>query len=95
VVEAHPELCFAALAGAPLPERKHSWAGAVRRRALLAAAGIEVPDDLGPAGAVPVDDVLDAAAVAWTAARVAAGAARSLPDPPEVLAGGVPAAIWT
>jgi predicted RNase H-like nuclease len=51
------------------------------------------PEDLGPAGAVPVDDVLDAAAVAWTAARVAAGTARSLSDPPAVFADGLPAAI--
>jgi predicted RNase H-like nuclease len=93
VVEVHPELSFAAMAGAPLAERKHSWAGATRRRALLAAAGIDVPGDLGAAGAVPVDDVLDAAAVAWTAARVAGGTARSLPDPPEVLADGIAAAI--
>jgi len=32
VVEAHPEVSFATLAGAPLTERKTSWAGAVRRR---------------------------------------------------------------
>ena len=39
------------------------------------------------------DDVLDACAVAWTAARRAAGLWRSLPDPPEVFSDGVPSAI--
>jgi hypothetical protein len=38
-----------------------------------------LPDDLGEAGVVPVADVLDAAAVAWSARRFAAGEARSFP----------------
>jgi predicted RNase H-like nuclease len=41
-----------------------------------------------------VDDVLDACAVAWSAARHASGFARPLPDPPEVFSDGIPAAIW-
>jgi len=77
--EVHPELSFAALAGAPLAESKHSAAGLARRRALLAAAGIVLPDRV--AGAAE-DDLLDAAAVAWSARRIAAGTARVLPDPP-------------
>lgn len=96
VVEVHPEVSFAALNGAPLSTRKSTWAGARQRQALLAAAGIVLPDDLGAAGSrAGVDDVLDAAAVAWTAARVAAGQARCLPDPPEPGGDGLPAAIWT
>ncbi len=95
-VEAHPELSFAALAGAPLSSRKSTWAGAAERRSLLERAGIVLPEDLGRAGAqAAVDDVLDAAAVAWTARRVAAGSARSLPDPPERFSDGIPCAIWT
>ncbi len=95
-VEAHPELSFAALAGAPLSSRKSTWAGAAERRSLLARAGIVIPGDLGRAGAqAAVDDVLDAAAVAWTARRVAAGSAGSLPDPPERFGDGIPCAIWT
>jgi predicted RNase H-like nuclease len=35
VVEVHPEVCFAALAGAPMSTRKATWAGAEERRALL------------------------------------------------------------
>lgn len=95
VVEAHPEVSFAELAGGPLDERKSTWAGAERRRGLLAAAGIDLPSDLGEAGgSAAVDDVLDAAAAAWTARRVHAGTAESIPTPPEVFGDGLPAAIW-
>ena len=96
VVEVHPEVSFATLAGAPLAERKSTWAGATRRRRLLAAAGIPLADDLGAAGrAAAVDDVLDAAVAAWTARRVARGEARPMPDPPEVFSDGVECAIWS
>ena len=96
VVEAHPELSFAPMAGAPLRSRKSTWAGAVQRRALLARAGIILDGDLGLAGEqAGVDDVLDAAAAAWTARRVSQGSARCLPDPPEIFSDGLPGAIWT
>jgi predicted RNase H-like nuclease len=96
VVEAHPELSFAAMAGAPLSDSKSTWAGAVRRRELLAANGIDLAGHLGLSGfRVGVDDVLDAAAVAWTAARVAAGTADRLPALAERFSDGVDCAIWT
>ena len=77
--EVHPELSFAALGGGtPLADSKHTRAGLAARRALLAQAGIVVPPRV--AGAAE-DDLLDAAAVAWSAARVAAGAAVTLNDP--------------
>lgn len=96
VVEAHPELTFAEMAGGALADSKSTWSGAVRRRQLLADAGIDVSGDLGLTGhQVGVDDVLDAAAVAWTAARVAEGTARRAPDPPENFSDGIAAAIWT
>jgi predicted RNase H-like nuclease len=96
LVEAHPELSFAAMAGAPLRDSKASWAGMVRRRQLLAAQGIELDSDLGLSGLqVGADDVLDAAAVAWTARRVADGCATSLPAEPERFGDGVDCAIWT
>jgi predicted RNase H-like nuclease len=96
VVEAHPELSFAAMAGTPLPDSKSTWAGAVRRRQLLAAQGIDLDGDLGLSGLrVGVDDVLDAAAVAWTARRVADGAARRLPTEPERFSDGLDCAVWT
>jgi predicted RNase H-like nuclease len=80
VEEVHPEASFAELAGAALQSRKSRWAGTVLRRRLLAGAGISLPDDLGPAAEkAAVDDVLDAAAAAWTAVRVLRGQALSTP----------------
>ncbi len=92
--EVHPELSFVELAGGPLPS-KRTWTGVARRTGLLRAVGIELPAELGTAGlrAAP-DDVLDAAAAAWSATRVAAGQACSLPDPPEAAPDGWPVAIW-
>lgn len=96
VVEVHPELCFGEMAGAPLADSKSTWAGAATRRQLLAAQGIALSGDLGLAGQqVGVDDVLDAAAVAWTAGRFAAGAARCLPPEPERFSDQIDCAIWT
>ena len=51
----------------------------MERLDLLERNGITVPSALGVAGAAAPDDVLDAAAAAWTAGRIANGAARSLP----------------
>jgi len=42
---------------------------------------------------VPLDDVLDAAAAAWSAHRVATGVVQSLPEPPEIVQGQL-VAIW-
>jgi len=80
VHEAHPEVTFAAMAGAPLRTRKKTWAGHQLRRGLLADADVVIPDDLGEANVVPTDDVLDAAAVAWTSDRIARGVARRVPE---------------
>lgn len=91
--EVHPELAFRAMGGTELSPKK-SYAGARQRIRLLAAAGIELPDDLGAAGTVALDDVLDAAAAAWVADRIAGGVASSLPSPPEVDETGVTMAIW-
>jgi predicted RNase H-like nuclease len=84
--EVHPELAFAALAGAPLTSSKHTAGGLAARRALLATAGLDLPAARairsGAGGPVPAeDDLLDAAAVAWSAARIAAGTAVILTDP--------------
>lgn len=85
VIEAFPEASFCGMKGGHLRTTKKTWAGQHERRALLAAAEppILVPDDLGPAGSVPADDVLDAAAVAWSALRHAHGEAQLLGDPDE------------
>ncbi len=92
VIEVHPELSFATMAGAPMTHPKKTEAGAAERLAALAAAGVARPSVLSGSG-YAVDDVLDACAVAWTAARRAAGEARSHPDPPEVFGDGIAAAI--
>lgn len=88
--EVHPELSFAALAGAPLADSKHTAAGRAIRRALLAAAGVLLPP--GVPGAAE-DDLLDAAAVAWSARRIAAGTAVTLTDPAQRADDGAEIAI--
>lgn len=91
--EAHPEVSFRAMnGGKPLRHRKKSAGGALERLELLRRHGVE-PDALGAAAAAPLDDVLDAAACAWTAHRIATDRARSLPDEPEEL-DGRSVAIW-
>ena len=80
VFEVHPELSFAAMNGDdPVRAPKRSATGARERRALLQRAGVVVPER--PAGAA-LDDLLDACALAWSARRVARGAARRLPHRP-------------
>jgi predicted RNase H-like nuclease len=91
--EVHPEVSFRAMnGGQALRYRKKSAGGALERTELLRRHGIEL-DGLGATAVSPLDDVLDAAAAAWTAQRIAAGSAHSLPDQPE-LVDGYPIAIW-
>jgi predicted RNase H-like nuclease len=93
VLEVHPELAFLAMAGEPL-ESKKTWNGFWTRARLLREHGIAVPERLeGVGGAVP-DDVLDAAAVAWSADRYVRGEAVSLPPEPQTGPGGEQIAIW-
>lgn len=94
IIEVHPEVSFHALAGERLRSGKKSWNGLRQRLSLLAAAGIELPDNLGMAGTVSPDDVADAAVAAWTGLRFARGVARPLPDPPPRDVGGRAVAIW-
>jgi predicted RNase H-like nuclease len=93
VVESHPELCFAEMSGAPLLPSKRTAEGAAARRSALLAGGIHPPPFYAGQGYAE-DDLLDACAVAWSAARCAAGTARSLPEAPEVFSDQLPAAIW-
>jgi predicted RNase H-like nuclease len=95
VYEVHPEVSFQAMAGGtPLTHSKKSWRGQAVRRSLLDAAGIRLGDELGEADTVPADDVLDAAAAAWSAHRIGVGTAQHLPAAPERDADGRPVAIW-
>jgi len=90
VREVLPELSFAAMQdGVPLAHAKATWSGQARRRRLLEAHGLSLPDDPGPAGLAAPDDLLDAAAVAWSARRIALGIADRAPA-----AGDPAAAIW-
>ena len=90
--EVHPEVCFTAMNGMKrLKFRKKSAGGAFERLGLLRRHGINIdPGTLGAAATIPLEDVLDAAACAWTAAR---DDAVSLPDPPE-RRDGLSVAIW-
>ena len=89
VYEVHPEVSFRELAGRELASKK-SAAGLAERRNALSHVDIVIPSRL--VGAHD-DDLLDAAAAAWTADRIARGEARSLPDPPERI-DGRDVAIW-
>lgn len=75
--EVHPEVTFAHLNGRRPLASKRTWEGLQARLALLGGVGIEPPPLR-----VPADDLFDAAAVAWSAARVARGEARTLPADP-------------
>lgn len=57
----------------PLAYPKKSWHGQPARLRLLANAGVTIPDDLGPVGSIPPDDIIDAAEAAWSADRIANG----------------------
>jgi predicted RNase H-like nuclease len=95
VVEAHPELSFASMGEeGPVLASKSTWSGHRERLRRLAQVGIDLPDDLGLAGAAGVVDVLDAAAVAWSANRVADGTAFSLSAPLEIDEDGTQVAVW-
>lgn len=90
VIEVHPELSFRLMSGRSLDASKKTWAGHQTRRDLLRGAGVNLPNELGAAGLNSgPDDVLDAAAVAWTARRYLAGQATAYPgveDRPEAVA---------
>ena len=89
VIEVHPEVCFAAMNGTVVREPKRTPAGAAVRRALLESEGLVV-QATRVRGAAP-DDILDAAAAAWTARRFADGTAERLPPEPR---DQVAPAIW-
>ena len=82
IIEVHPELCFMKMnSDIPLEYSKKTWNGMQQRLQLLEKNGIDLPSNLGPVnGLVSPDDVIDAAAVAWTIKRFHAGHAISYPD---------------
>lgn len=95
IVEVHPEISFVEMAGRALTSSKKTWDGLQERLALLKKVGLDLAKKLPRTGTrVAPDDVVDAAAVAWTAARVAQGEALTLPQAPTEQWKGRPIAIW-
>ena len=95
VYEVHPELSFAHLAPEPVAASKKTWAGAHERQRLLEDAGISLEGDLGiPGLRAGRDDVLDAAAAAWTAQRIAEGTAVHFGEPGSIEGSNHAFAIW-
>ena len=92
VVEVHPELSFARMAGSPVLASKKDADGVRARREALAAHGIAAPPWFRGSG-FGEDDLLDACAAAWSAVRHSLGLSESFPEVPEVFSDGIPAAI--
>lgn len=96
--EVHPELCFWAMnGGQPVPLAKKiksrpNPGGMALRRDLLARSGFPI-DRLQhpswPKSQVAEDDILDACACAWSAARIARSEHISLPAEPDFDARGL------
>lgn len=97
VVECHPEVAFWGINGCQallepkkVKSRPHPPGLALRRR-LLAGEGYE--EDLLntalPASKAGADDLLDAVACSWTAARLVRGEARRFPQEPDIDARGL------
>ncbi|MGE4422313.1 MAG: DUF429 domain-containing protein [Pseudodesulfovibrio sp.] len=99
VFESHPELCFALAGEGPMRYPKRDTPGVVERYEILTRF---VPDVRGlldrvrwmySASRVAGDDVFDALILAVTG-RQGAGRLRSLPEPVERDATGLPMGIW-
>ncbi len=90
VTESHPEVTFWALnRGSPLGHNKKRPEGRAQRLALLRGLFGESADAISPPGGAGWDDLYDAAALAWTASRVAYGVERRLPEAPDLDARGL------
>jgi len=98
VREVHPELCFAAMdGGRPMAHSKKFAAGRAMRIELLRRSfGAAVDEALAskPRGCA-VDDLLDAFACAWTAARIVSGTAEVIPAQPPRDEHGLPMEMVT
>jgi predicted RNase H-like nuclease len=98
VFEAHPEAAFAVVAERAMRHRKSTREGRAERWAVLRRilgdlpASPALPDSLR--GYCHIEDYADALVCAWTAARIAAGKAVSMPEEPPRDANGLRMAIW-
>ncbi len=107
LLEVHPELSFARMAGGSASAAlasKHTAVGVLQRHDLLRRNGIDcawratlaqVATGSAALRRASVQDVLDAAAAAWTADRRRRGVAGCVPDPPTQHEDGRPIVIWT
>ena len=96
VREGHPELSFREMANGSAELRtKTSVEGRAQRQRLLGKLGLDVDSLLArrPQGA-DADDVLDAAAMVWTAARIGYGQARAIPADAPIDTKGLRMEIW-
>ncbi len=94
--EVHPEVSFLEICRYGL-ESKHTASGLVQRMLLVERhfpGQLERAADQLRGQPVKADDLLDAFAALWTARRILAGEAVSLPSAPPVDAFGIPMAIW-
>jgi predicted RNase H-like nuclease len=89
VRECHPEVSFCALNGDCLRYAKRTREGQRERIDLLETVFGPSIRDLRPPRGAALDDLYDAAVLAWTASRIARGEASSLPAMPEADARGL------
>jgi predicted RNase H-like nuclease len=76
-----------------LPYAKSMWNGLMMRFELLRTHGLALPRVIEGVGEASADDIIDAAAAAWSA-RMARGQAGSLPEHPDRGQSKRPVAIW-
>jgi predicted RNase H-like nuclease len=99
VREVHPELSFRKWAGAPMKFHKKKPEGRAERLHLIATkfgatAFAEVRSQVRSMSSVKDDDVVDAFAAAWTAARIRRGDADPYPAQPAIDSCGLDMRIW-
>lgn len=95
-VEAHPEMCFAAMdPGGPIAMPKRTAPGRAERVRRLGRFFPDVHEHLRRLPGVQLDDVIDAYACLWTARRVLRGEATHLPPAAELDERGLRAEIVT
>ncbi|WP_319469739.1 DUF429 domain-containing protein [uncultured Pseudodesulfovibrio sp.] len=99
VLESHPELCFAKMAGSPMEYAKKDFLGGLERLRIIRNFVPEVEGMLAgsralyPRSAVEADDMLDAFILAVTAWK-GQGRLTPMPDPPEIDGRGLRMAVW-
>lgn len=94
IIEAHPELAFAQLRGAPMAHPKRLRQGREERLEALSQIYPEFRSWVQNRRFFPAEDLLDAAVLAWTAWRALRGKALRLPSEPPRDERGLEMAIW-